>query len=73
MGTKTLGKNVQYEVDGKNILTIKVDLNKTFGKSKSGKTVTIATTQGNSKIQDKDEGEVIFGLNCYKYGEDDDE
>lgn len=70
MGTKTIGKNVSWEVDSKNKLTITVDLSKTHGKSKSGKTTTIATSNGNTRIQDKDGNEVIFGLNVYKYGEE---
>jgi hypothetical protein len=70
MGLKTVGKNVSYEVDGKNKLTITVDLSKTHGKSKSGKTQTIATSNGNTRIADKDGNEVIFGLNVYKYGDD---
>ena len=41
---KTVGKNVSYEVDSKNKLTIIVDLNKDQGQSKSGKTVIIAST-----------------------------
>lgn len=64
---KSVGKGVSYEVSPKNILTITVDLNKKHGKSKSGKTMTIATSNGNTRIQDKDEGEVIFGLNVYRY------
>jgi hypothetical protein len=64
---KSVGKNVSYEVTAKNQLVITVDLGKVHGTSKSGKTETIATTQGNSKILDKNENEVIFGLNVYKY------
>ena len=64
---KTVGKNVSYEVDSKNKLTIIVDLNKDQGLSKSGKTVIIATTTGNTKITDGKDNEVIFGLNVYKY------
>lgn len=64
---KSVGKNVSYEVTAKNQLVITVDLNKEVGMSKSEKTMGIATTQGNTKIQDKNEVEVIFGLNVYKY------
>jgi hypothetical protein len=70
---KSIGKNVSYEVSAKNQLVITVDLNKTHGMSKTGKTATIATTQGNTKILDKNEGEVIFGLNVYKYPTEGDE
>ena len=44
-------------------LTIKVDLNKRFGKSASGKTTIIATTSGNQVI-DSDSG-AVMGLNIY--------
>jgi len=67
---KTVGKNVSYEVDSKNKLTIIVDLNKDQGLSKSGKTVIIATTTGNTKITDGKDNEVIFGLNVYRYPDD---
>ena len=54
--------NVQTAVkDGK--LSILVDLAKTFGKSKSGKTTVIATTSGNVLI-DPNSGATL-GLNVY--------
>ena len=55
-------KNVEMKVDG-NILTIKVDLTKEFGPSSSGKTIIIASTEGNVSIQDRDEK---VGLNVYR-------
>lgn len=55
-------KNVITEVKG-NTLTIKVDLSKTFGASKSGKTTIVASTEGNAKV---DGADVIMGLNVYK-------
>jgi hypothetical protein len=64
---KNVGSNVSYEVTKDNKLVITVDLKKTNGTSKSGKTLTIATTQGNTKFLDKDENEVVMGLNVYKY------
>jgi hypothetical protein len=58
-------QNVKYEVkDGK--LIIEIDLTKEFGLSKSGKTITIASTRGNQKIEGTD---VVIGLNVYKYPE----
>jgi hypothetical protein len=39
-------KNVEMKVEG-NVLTIKVDLSKEFGPSSSGKTIIIASTEGN--------------------------
>ena len=50
-------------VDG-NTLVIKVDLAKEFGPSSSGKTIIIATTEGNQSVPDH-EG-VKIGLNIYK-------
>lgn len=56
-------KNVEMSVEG-NILTIKVDLTKDFGPSSSGKTVIIATTEGNQSVPGKEA--VKVGLNVYK-------
>ncbi len=56
-------KNVEMKVDG-DILTIKVDLTKEFGPSASGKTIIIASTEGNISIPDKED--VKIGLNIYK-------
>jgi hypothetical protein len=55
-------KNVEMKVEG-NILTIKVDLSKEFGPSSSGKTIIVASTEGNISIPDRDEK---VGLNVYK-------
>ena len=56
-------KNVEMKLEG-DILTIKVDVTKEFGPSASGKTIIIASTEGNISIPDKDE--VKIGLNVYK-------
>ena len=56
-------KNVDMKVEG-NILTIKVDLSKEFGKSSSGKSTIIASTEGNVKVPGKED--VKIGLNIYK-------
>jgi hypothetical protein len=56
-------KNVEMKVDG-NILTIKVDLSKDFGPSSSGKTIIIASTEGNQSIPDREDAKI--GLNIYK-------
>jgi hypothetical protein len=58
-------QNVVYEVKGDKLI-IEVDLSKEFGPSKSGKTITIASTRGNQSIAGTD---TIFGLNVYKYPE----
>ena len=55
-------KNVQMTVDG-NILTIKVDLSKEFGPSSSGKTIIIASTEGNVTVPEREER---VGLNVYR-------
>ncbi|HJJ42481.1 MAG TPA: hypothetical protein O0W90_04115 [Methanocorpusculum sp.] len=57
-------KNVKTSVDG-DILTIKVDLSKEFGKSKSGKTIMIGSTLGN-KLVSRDFPDVRVGVNVYK-------
>lgn len=55
-------KNVEMTVEG-NILTVKVDLTKEFGPSSSGKTIIIASTEGNISIPDRNEK---IGLNVYR-------
>ena len=57
-------QNVTMSTDKSGILTIKVDTKVKLGLSKSGKTVLIASTQGNHR-----EGEVFVGLNVYCYPE----
>jgi ABC-type molybdate transport system ATPase subunit len=56
-------KNVEMKMED-NILMIKVDLTKEFGPSASGKTIIIATTEGNISIPDKEN--IKIGLNIYK-------
>ena len=56
-------KNVEMKVED-NILTIKVDITKEFGPSASGKTIIIASTEGNISIPDKED--VKIGLNVYR-------
>jgi hypothetical protein len=55
-------KNVEMSVDG-NILTIKVDLSEEYGPSSSGKTIIVASTEGNVSIPDREEK---LGLNVYR-------
>lgn len=55
-------KNVEMSVDG-NIMTIKVDLSKEYGPSSSGKTIIVASTEGNVSIPDREEK---LGLNVYR-------
>jgi len=55
-------KNVEMRLAG-NILTITVDLTKEFGPSSSGKTIIIASTEGNVAVPERDEK---IGLNVYR-------
>ena len=55
-------KNVEMSVD-KNTLTIVVDLGKEFGPSNSGKTIIIASTEGNKPVPGS---EAKIGLNVYR-------
>ena len=63
-------KNIESTLDG-DILTLKIDLSKDFGPSKSGKTTVIATTSGNATVknlvEDAPEGPVRVGINVYKF------
>ena len=56
-------KNVEMNTED-NILIIKVDLTKEFGPSSSGKTIIIASTEGNVAIEGHEE--IKVGLNVYK-------
>jgi hypothetical protein len=56
-------KNVEMKVDG-DILTITVDLSQEFGPSSSGKTIIIASTEGNVSIPGIEDKKV--GLNVYR-------
>ena len=55
-------KNVDMKVNG-DILTITVDLSKEFGPSASGKTIIIASTEGNVAVPER---EAKVGLNVYR-------
>ena len=56
-------KNCDMKVVG-TTLTITVDLSKDFGKSSSGKSIIIASTEGNVTVPEKED--VKIGLNIYK-------
>ena len=56
-------KNVEMKVDG-SILTIRVDLSKEFGVSSSGKSIIIASSEGNQSVPGSEE--IKIGLNVYK-------
>ncbi|HEU5091529.1 MAG TPA: hypothetical protein VFT30_02540 [Nitrospira sp.] len=55
-------KNVEMSIEG-SVLTIRVDLSKEFGPSSTGKTVIIASTEGNVTIPNRQEK---VGLNVYR-------
>jgi hypothetical protein len=58
-------KNIEMSVQG-STLTIKVDLSKSFGRSKSGKTTIIASTEGASAVPSSPDTSIRVGLNVYK-------
>jgi len=55
-------KNIEMTIEG-DILTIKVDLSQRFGKSSSGKSTIVASTEGNQAIPGSEE--IKIGLNIY--------
>jgi hypothetical protein len=57
--------NVEMSTEG-HVLTIKVDLSKRLGRSKSGKTIIVATTGGNITVPGAPD--VKLGLNLYTHG-----
>lgn len=56
-------KNVEMKLTG-NILNITVDLSKEFGPSASGKTIIIASSEGNKSVPGHED--VKIGLNVYR-------
>jgi len=56
-------KNVEMKVDGDR-LVITVDLTKEFGVSKTGKSITIASTEGNVSVPEREE--IKIGVNVYR-------
>lgn len=56
-------KNIEMTLEG-NVLTIKVDISKEFGPSSSGKTIIIASTEGNQSVTGAEQ--IKVGLNVYR-------
>lgn len=56
-------KNVQISVEGKKLIIV-VDLEQEFGPSSSGKSITIASTEGNVAVPGREE--IKMGLNVYR-------
>lgn len=54
-------ENIEQSISG-DILTLKIDLSKRGEKSKTGKTIRIASSEGNKRIKGT---EIFFGLNVY--------
>ena len=55
-------KNIEMNAEG-DILTIKIDLSQRFGKSSSGKSTIVASTEGNQSVPGHEE--IKIGLNVY--------
>ena len=55
-------KNIEMTTNG-DILTIRVDLSQRFGKSSSGKSTIVASTEGNQAVPGREE--IKIGLNVY--------
>lgn len=56
-------KNIEMKVEG-DILTVRIDLTKDFGESRTGKTRIVASTVGNKPVEGKPG--IYVGVNCYK-------
>lgn len=56
-------KNIEIKRDG-NKLEITIDLGQEYGLSGSGKSVTVASTEGNVSVPGSDE--IKMGINVYK-------
>ncbi len=56
-------KNIEMALNGEK-LVITVDITKDFGPSKSGKSITIASTEGNISIPEHED--IKIGLNIYR-------
>ena len=67
------GKNdsISYDVDDEGVLTMKLDTQSDIGPSASGKTLMIASSGGNSKLNVGNEASgddfIYIGLNIYRY------
>jgi hypothetical protein len=56
-------KNVEMKVQDDKLI-IEIDLTKDFGPSSSGKSIIIASTEGNQPIPEKED--IKIGLNIYR-------
>jgi len=74
MTFEKMGKADSIEMNCEDgILTLKIDTNTDIGPSASGKTIMIASSGGNKKINVGDEAKgddfITLGLNLYRYPE----
>lgn len=58
---KEIGTNVQATIEG-DVLTLRIDLSRSIGQSKSGKSGLIASTNGNALLP----GGARIGVNVYR-------
>ena len=56
-------KNCEMKLDG-NILTITVDVSKEFGKSSTGKSIIVSSTEGNVSVPGNED--IKIGVNVYR-------
>lgn len=63
MASHTIGTNVTVTVTGTKA-TIEIDLSQTHGTSSTGKSIIVATTNGNQLIPGT--ADIRIGLNVYK-------
>lgn len=56
-------QNLEMSREG-SVLVIRIDLEKDFGPSASGKTVIVASSRGNMRVPGTDD--TFLGLNCYR-------
>ena len=70
---ETFGKedSIKYDVDDEGVLTMKIDTWSDIGPSARGKTIMVASSGGNSKLNVGNERDgddfVYIGLNIYRY------
>ena len=60
-------KNIDIKYDDKKgLIHLVIDVKKEIGPSKSGKTIMVATTEGNTSLPIPGVGTIKLGVNCYK-------
>ena len=60
-----MSKNVEMKVEGET-LTITIDLSKNYGPSSTGKSLIIASTEGNTQPDPAKHQGIFIGVNVYK-------